>query len=155
MLLPHPIPKGLDEEDVGESSPVTSRQGRHGFGAGERGGLRQPAMAHNRVISNSVTMTKAKRISPALGVYSGRVLSGNARCKRHREVQVYRVDVTPDVRLFTTFTTPNGFWRRKGPAVPRGAKVQALIETKVLVSNAAHDHTCAVDRSPVRKTPYP
>lgn len=113
------------------------------------------AMAHNRVISNSVTMTKAKRISPALGVYSGRVLSGNARCKRHREVQVYRVDVTPDVRLFTTFTTPNGFWRRKGPAVPRGAKVQALIETKVLVSNAAHDHTCAVDRSPVRKTPYP
>ena len=113
------------------------------------------AIAHNRVISNSVTITKAKRISPALGVYSGRVLSGNARCKRHREVQVYRVDVSPDVRLLTTYTTPNGFWRRKGPAVPRGAKVQALIETKVLLSNAAHDHTCAVDRSPVRKTPYP
>ena len=65
------------------------------------------------------------------------------------------MDVTPEVRLFTTHTTPFGHWKLKAPTVPKGAKVQALIETKVLLSNAAHDHTCGVDRSPVRTTPYP
>jgi len=113
------------------------------------------AVAHNKAFSNSVTLTEAKRLGPAVGSYGGRVLSANPRCPRVREVQLYRADVNPEVRLFTTRTTPAGRWRRKGPALPDGAKVYALIETKVLRSNAAHDHVCRVDRSPVRTIPYP
>ena len=113
------------------------------------------ATAHDKAFSNSVTLTEANRLGPAVGAYGGRVLSANPRCPRVREVQVYRADVTPEVRLFTTRTTPGGRWRRKGPALPDGAKVYALIETKVLRSSAAHDHVCRVDRSPVRTIPYP
>ena len=113
------------------------------------------AVAHDKAFSNSVTLTAAKRLGPAVGTYGGRVLSANPRCPRVREVQVYRADVNPEVRLFSTRTTPGGRWRRKGPALPNGAKVYALIETKVLKSNAAHDHICPVDRSPVRTIPYP
>jgi hypothetical protein len=113
------------------------------------------AVAHDKTFSNSVTLTEAKRLSPAVGVYGGRVRSPNPRCPRVREVQVYRADVNPEVRLFATRTQPGGRWRRKGPALPNGAKVYALIETKVLRSNAAHDHVCPVDRSPVRTIPYP
>lgn len=113
------------------------------------------AIAHDRAFSNSVTVGKAKRLGPAVGLYSGRVRSGNVRCPRVREVQVYRADVSPEVRLFSTRATSTGRWRRKGPALPNGAKVYALIETKVLASTAAHDHVCPVDRSPVRTIPYP
>ena len=121
------------------------------------------AIAHNRVFPNSVTVTQARPINPAggaAGVYSGRVLSGRANCKRNREVQVWRADVNPEVRLFTTRTKYAagglGYWRRKAPALPNGAKVYALIETKVIPPfTAAHDHTCPVDRSPVRTIPYP
>jgi hypothetical protein len=113
------------------------------------------ATAHNKEFSNSVVVKEARQYAPNVDSYGGRVKSGNARCKRHREVQVYRVDVTPEVRLFSTRTGPGGYWRRKGPDLPDGAKVYALIETKVLASNAAHDHTCPVDRSPVRTMPYP
>lgn len=113
------------------------------------------AVAHNKTFSNAVTLTEAARLGPAVGVYGGRVRSRNPRCPRVREVQVYRADVTPEVRLFSTRARPNGRWRRKGPALPDGAKVYALIETKVLRANAAHDHVCPVDRSPVRTIPYP
>jgi hypothetical protein len=118
------------------------------------------AIAHNRVFSNSVTITKAKNRTPAAAVIRGRVLSGLPNCKRNREVQVWRADVTPEVRLFTTRTSYAagglGYWARKTPALPNGAKVYALIETKVVPPfTAAHDHTCPVDRSPVRTIPYP
>jgi hypothetical protein len=118
------------------------------------------AIAHDRVFSNSLTVTKAKRISPAVAVFRGRVLSGLPNCKRNREVQVWRADVNPEVRLFTTRTSYAagglGHWARKAPALPNGAKVYALIETKVVPPfTAAHDHTCPVDRSPVRTIPYP
>jgi hypothetical protein len=120
------------------------------------------AIAHNRVFPNSVTLTKAGPNSPggAANIFRGRVLSGRANCKRQREVQVWRADVSPEVRLFTTRTGSAGLapgsWRRKIPALPNGAKVYALIETKVLPPfTAAHDHTCPVDRSPVRTIPYP
>jgi hypothetical protein len=118
------------------------------------------AIAHNRVFPNSVTVTKAKNRTPAVAVIRGRVLSGLPNCKRNREVQVWRADVNPEVRLFTTRTSYAagglGYWARKTPALPNGAKVYALIETKVLPPfTAAHDHTCPVDRSPVRTIPYP
>ena len=113
------------------------------------------AVAHNKQFSNSVGLVEAKRLSPAIGSYGGRVHSGNPRCRRHREVQIWRADVTPEVRLLTTHTGPAGRYRRKGAALPDGAKVYALIETKVLAGSAAHDHTCPVDRSPVRTIPYP
>jgi hypothetical protein len=117
------------------------------------------AIAHNRQFSNSVTLAHAKNRTPAVAVIRGRVKSGLPHCKRYREVQVYRADVNPEVRLFTTRTGTGatlGLWRRKTPALPNGAKVYALIETKVVPpSNAAHDHTCPVDRSPVRTIPYP
>jgi hypothetical protein len=118
------------------------------------------AIGHNRQFSNSVTVTKAKNRTPAVAVIRGRVLSGLPNCKRNREVQVYRADVNPEVRLFTTRTSYSagglGYWARKTPALPNGAKVYALIETKVLPPfTAAHDHTCPVDRSPVRTIPYP
>jgi hypothetical protein len=120
------------------------------------------ALAHNRVFPNSVTLTRAAPINPGgvAAVYRGRVLSNRANCKRNREVQVWRADVNPEVRLFTTRTRNSagglGYWLRKNPALPNGAKVYALIETKVLPPfTAAHDHTCPVDRSPVRTVPYP
>ena len=113
------------------------------------------AVAHNREFSNSVTLVEAKRLGPNVGTYGGRVNSGRPRCRRHREVQIWRADVTPEVRVLTTHTGPNGRYRRKGAALPDGAKVYALIETKVLVSNAAHDHICPVDRSQPRVSPYP
>ena len=113
------------------------------------------AVAHNKRFSNSVSLVEAKRLSPAIGTYGGRVTSGKPRCRRHREVQIWRADVTPEVRVVTGHTGPGGKYRRKGPALPDGAKVYALIETKVLLGNAAHNHTCPVDRSPVRTIPYP
>ncbi len=120
------------------------------------------AIAHDREFPNSVTVTRAKSSVPggAAAAYRGRVLSGLANCKRNREVQVYRADVTPEVRLFTTRTKYSagglGYWYRKAPALPNGAKIYALIETKVIPPfTAAHDHTCPVDRSPVRTVPYP
>jgi hypothetical protein len=115
------------------------------------------ATGHNKEWSNSVTLTEARQYAPNIDSYGGRVKSANPRCKRRREVQVYRADVTPEVRLFSTRTPAgsSGRWRRKGPDLPDGAKVYALIETKVLASNAAHDHICPVDRSPVRTIPYP
>jgi len=116
------------------------------------GGL---AIAHDRVYSNAVTLTKADRLSPAVGVYRGRVTSGKPNCKRRREVQIYRADVTPEVRILTFRTDNLGRWNRKGPALPDGAKVYALIETKAVPPLAGHDHNCPVDRSPVRTIPYP
>ena len=117
------------------------------------------AIAHTKAYPNSVTVAKARKLGPAVGIYNGRVLSARVQCKRNREVQVFRVDVTPEVRLFTTRTRYSagglGYWKRKGPALPKGAKVQALIETKVLAPFAGHDHTCPVDRSAVRTVPYP
>lgn len=113
------------------------------------------AGAHDNAIPNSVTLTKAKHYGPGVWEYKGRVRSSNSRCERHREVQVYRADVNPEVRLFTTRTGASGRWKRKGPVLPNGAKVYALIETRVIVSNGAHDHICKVDRSPVRTVPYP
>jgi hypothetical protein len=113
------------------------------------------AMAHNKEFSNSVTLAEARQYAPNLDSYGGRVISGHPRCKRRREVQIWRADVTPEVRVLTTRTGPYGRYRRKGPDLPNGAKVYALIETRVLLSNGAHDHTCPVDRSPVRTMPHP
>jgi hypothetical protein len=113
------------------------------------------AVAHNKQFSNSVSLVEATRLTPAIGTYGGRVNSGKPRCRRHREVQIWRADVNPEVRLLTAHTGPGGKFRRKGAALPDGAKVYALIETKVLLGNAAHNHTCPVDRSPVRTIPYP
>jgi hypothetical protein len=111
--------------------------------------------AHNRAFANSVTVAQVKPLAPGLDRYSGKVHSRKLRCQRRREVQVYRADVNPEVRLFTTRTGRRGGWLRKGPSMPVGAKVYALIETRVLPGGGAHDHTCPVDRSPVRTTPYP
>jgi hypothetical protein len=118
------------------------------------------AIAHDREFANSVTVTKAKNRTPVSGLIRGRVISGLPHCKRNREVQVWRADVNPEVRLFTTRTRYSagglGYWLRKTPALPNGAKIYALIETKVVPPfTAAHDHTCPVDRSPVRTIPYP
>lgn len=123
-----------------------------------RGAAPRPAgavAAHNRAFANSVSLREATPLAPGLDRYSGRVRSRHPRCRRRREVQVYRADVNPEVRLFSTRTSRRGRWLKKGPAVPAGAEVYALIETKVLRSSAAHDHICPVDRSPVRTTPYP
>jgi hypothetical protein len=114
------------------------------------------ALAHDKVFRNAVTLGKADRLAGgAPGIYRGRVLSPSPKCKHRREVQIYRADVTPEVRIRTTRTTPRGRWKTKGPALPDGAKVYALIETRVVTSNPAHDHSCPVDRSPVRTIPYP
>jgi hypothetical protein len=110
------------------------------------------AIAHNQAFSNSVTLKRAG----VGGKYSGRVNSGNARCERNREVQVWRRKASGDVRLGTTFTNPNGTWSLFAPpGLGPGRKVYTLIETKVLVGSPQHNHTCAVDRSRVRTTPYP
>jgi hypothetical protein len=110
------------------------------------------AVAHNQVFPNAVTLKRA-----GLGAkYSGRVNSGIARCERNREVQVWRRKASGDVRLGTTYTNPNGGWTLFAPPpLGPGRKVYALIETKVLVGSPQHNHTCAVDRSPVRTIPYP
>jgi hypothetical protein len=113
------------------------------------------ATGHNKDFANSVTLAEARQYAPNIDSYGGRVTSGRPRCKRRREVQIWRADVTPEVRVLTTRTGPFGRYRRKGPDLPNGAKVYALIETKVLASNAAHDHICPVDRSPVRTMPHP
>ena len=121
------------------------------------------AFAHNKVFPNAVTLTHAGPYAPGgpgvVNIYRGRVRSPRANCKRNREVQVWRADVTPEVRVFTTRTRYSagglGYWKKKVPALPAGAKVYALIETKVLPPLAGHDHTCPVDRSPVRTIPYP
>ena len=110
------------------------------------------ASAHTHVFSNSVTVNRA---GPS-GKYGGRVNSPNLRCQRNREVQVYRVRTGPDVRIGRTRTGPAGGWSLFAPpGLGNNRKVYALIETKVLASTAQHDHTCAVDRSPVRTIPYP
>jgi hypothetical protein len=110
------------------------------------------AIAHNQAFSNAVTLKRAG----SGGKYSGRVNSGNARCERNREVQVWRRKASGDVRQGTTFTNANGAWTLFAPpGLGPGRKAYALIETKVLVGSPQHNHTCAVDRSPVRTIPYP
>ena len=110
------------------------------------------AIAHNRTFSNSVTL----RYAGPGGKYNGRVNSGIARCERNREVQVWRRKASGDVRQGTTFTNAAGRWNLfASPGLGPNRKVYALIETKVLVGNAQHNHNCAVDRSPVRTIPYP
>ena len=113
------------------------------------------ATGHNKEFSNSVTLVEARQYAQNIDTYGGRVVSGHPRCRRRREVQIWRADVNPEVRVKTTRTGPFGRYRAKGPDLPNGAKVYALIETKVLASTAAHDHICPVDRSPVRTVPYP
>jgi hypothetical protein len=113
------------------------------------------AIAHNQAFPNQVKLTKAVGISPALAKYKGRVNSPKARCERNREVQIWNATPTPDVRVGRTRTGPTGVWVDKGARVPNGDKVYALIETKVLLSNAAHDHTCVVDTSPNVVFPKP
>jgi hypothetical protein len=110
------------------------------------------AIAHNQAFSNAVTLRHA---GPG-GKYKGKVNSGNARCERNREVQVWRRKASGDVRQGTTYTDALGRWSLFAPpGLGPNRKVYALIETKVLVSNAQHNHSCPVDRSPVRTIPYP
>jgi len=113
------------------------------------------ANAHDTGFKNSVNLTRAEQLGPAIEVYEGRVESVNPRCERRREVQLWRSDVNPEVRVLTIRTTPAGLFKKKGPALPVGAKVYALIETRFIPTPPAHDHTCPVDRSPVVTTPYP
>jgi hypothetical protein len=113
------------------------------------------AFAHNKNYANQVTLTKAVPRTPAIATYKGRVNSSRARCERNREVQVWNATPNPDVRVARTRTAPTGRWKVKGARVPNGDQVYALIETKVLLGNAAHNHTCAVDRSPNVTFPKP
>ena len=114
------------------------------------------APAHNVSFGNQVNLNRARDyLASNYADYKGQVSSSKPNCKRNREVQIWRVDTPSDVRLKTTHTTPTGFFRVKGPQVAAGEKVYALIETKVIPSGAGHNHTCRVDRSPVRTYPYP
>jgi len=114
------------------------------------------APAHNVNFGNQVNLNRARDyLASNYADYKGRVFSNRPNCERYREVQIWRVANPSDIRLRTTRTTPTGFFRVKGPQVANGQKVYALIETKVIPSGAGHNHTCAVDRSPVRTYPYP
>ena len=116
------------------------------------------APAHNVNFGNRVNLTKAVDYGgPAanLALYEGKVVSGRPNCERNREVQIWRVETPSDVRIKTLRTTPNGNFRVKGPRVAAGEKLYALIETKVIPAGAGHNHTCPVDRSPVRTYPHP
>lgn len=116
------------------------------------------APAHNVNFRNQVNLSLARDYGgPAanLAIYQGRVNSPRPNCERYREVQIWRVANPSDVRLKTLRTTPTGFFRVKGPRIAAGRKVYALIETKYIPAPAGHNHTCPVDRSPVRTYPYP
>ena len=116
------------------------------------------APAHNVTFGNQVSLNRARDYGgPAanLADYKGRVNSTRINCERKREVQIWRVANPSDVHLVTTRTTTTGFFRVKGPRIAAGQKVYALIETKVIPSGGGHNHTCRVDRSPVRTYPYP
>jgi hypothetical protein len=116
------------------------------------------APAHNVSFGNRVTLTKAEDYGgPAanLAVYQGRVVSAKPNCKRFREVQLWRVATPSDVRIKSLRTTHRGTYKVKGPRLAAGQKLYALIETHVIPSGAGHNHTCPVDRSPVRTYPYP
>jgi hypothetical protein len=110
------------------------------------------AIAHNKRFSNSVTLKRAG----SGGKYLGQVNSARPRCEANREVQVWRRKASGDVRQGTTFTNAAGRWNLVAtPGLGPGKVVYALIEAKVLVGTAQHNHVCAVDRSPLRTTPYP
>jgi hypothetical protein len=112
--------------------------------------LAELARGHTAAFNSQVTISYAKGT-----LVRGQVVSGKAPCKRHREVQVYRVDPGGNTRLGTVYSVPNGDWKLKGVALANGQKLFALIETKVLRQSAAHDHTCTLDRSPSVIVPYP
>ena len=112
------------------------------------------APAHNVNFANQVTLTYAKDYGN-LGLYKGRVNSARANCERNREVQIFRVDNPSDVRIARGRTYASGAYKIKGTQIAAGQKAYALIETKVIPTGAGHNHTCAVDRSPVRTYPYP
>jgi hypothetical protein len=113
------------------------------------------AFAHNVNYPNQVTLRKAIPRTPAIATYKGRVNSPRARCERNREVQVWNATPNPDVRVARGRTAPDGRYKVKGARVPNGDEVYTLIETKVLLGNAAHNHTCAVDTSPNVTFPKP
>jgi hypothetical protein len=115
------------------------------------------AMAHNVAHSNSVTITRAGPIAtpPGRAFYKGQVVSPKHACEVAREVQVFHVVATGDVRIGRARSTNAGLWKDDGPRVPKGDKIYALIETKVLNAPPGHNHTCKVARSAPVAFPYP
>ncbi len=113
------------------------------------------ALAHTAAFNNVARITKTIDQGAGDATYKGKITSPVARCERFREVQIYDASVQPNQRVARGRSNGIGDWKANGASVPAGHKVYAQLETKVLKSNAVHDHTCKVHRSGKRPLPYP
>jgi hypothetical protein len=112
------------------------------------------ALAHTHRWNTTITFNSAANdpFGPK-AYYKGNVNSGKPACKKHREVQIFRVG-NPDVRLGRGFSLANGTWKIKGNRPANGAEIYALVEAKALPL-AGHNHSCAEAFSAHLKYPHP